>query len=91
MVGIGFLALKMTMNVLRGEKREQFREHHEEIELSVSCRILRALKGSEDLMEMLKSSAKRRWVRGKWTHLVMSSMAIRKSSTLKTSPWGTPF
>jgi len=40
---------------------------------------------------MLKSSAKSHCVRGKLTHLVISLIAIRKSKTLKTSPWGTPF
>jgi len=40
---------------------------------------------------MLKSSAKCLGVREKLPHLVISSIAIRKSKTLKTLSWGTPF
>ena len=41
--------------------------------------------------EILKSSAKRRLVRGVLTQDVRSFIAIRKEKPLHTSPWGTPF
>jgi len=86
--GIGILILKITRYVLRDKKREPFSEAHEEMELSVCCSSLSALWGLAERREMLKSSVKSLCVGGKFTHLVISLIAIRKSKTLKTSPWG---
>jgi len=91
MEGIGILVSKMTRYVLREEKRESFSEAHEEMELSVCCSSLWALWGLAERKVRLKSSAKSLCVRGKFTHLVVSLIALRKSKMLNTSPWGTPF
>jgi len=76
----------MTKAIFLEEKRNSLSEDHVEILSRESCRRRIALPGFEDWREMLKSSANRRWVRGKETHLVMSLMASRKSGTLYTSP-----
>ena len=82
---------KIIRRDLSAEKRKPwFRDHLSNLFI-VFWSNLCARDGFRDWMLILRSSAKRIWVRGKLIFEDMSFIATRNRVTLITDPWGTPF
>jgi len=90
---IFFLRLKIINLVLEVEveKRNLRSVAHFSSELTKSSKILCALRGLVVCMCILKSSANKICCMESEIFFVMPSIASRKSWTLRTVSWGTPF